>query len=207
MSRLVDRIIDRCQPVRLSLMLRRDETEVSFRSQAQEELDADAGEEGISKRVRDILATFHANDPVAKETYDLRRLYNVPVIAADDVAAYALSLPDGTRMEDVVSSMAPPFEKFFVEFQKIPNKEGLHAWGALVESRDDPETIHQVEGDIGKPRWILELTSFIEREKGKPFGPVAEHMVGLAEDGTWFRHSNGGVYWAGAPSYYECGTT
>jgi hypothetical protein len=180
-------------------MFRPGELEVSFRALAQEELGADAEEEKLAARAKDVLAGLRTNDPVAKETFDLRQLYDAPVIAADDVAAYALSLPKGTRMDDVVASMAPPFEKFFVEFQKIPNEDMLHAWGALVESRDDPGTIEQIEGDIGKPRWILELTSFLEREKGKPFGPVATHVVGLAEDGTWFRHSDGGVWWGGGP--------
>jgi hypothetical protein len=199
MSRLVDRILAGCQPCRLSLMLRRDELEVIFRAQAQEDLGPSAEEEKLSARVRDVRAGFRANDPVAKATYDPKQLYGAPVIAADDVAAYALSLPRGTRMDDVVSSMAPPFERFFVEFQKVPNDDMLHAWGALVESRDDPGPIEQFEDDIGKPRWILELTSFLEREKGKPFGPVATHVVGLAEDGTWFRHSDGGVWWGGGP--------
>lgn len=180
-------------------MLRRDELETSLLALAKEEMGADAEKEKLSARMREVLAGLYANDVVAKEIYDMRKLYNVPVIAADDVAAYALSMPKGTRMDDVVSCMAPPFEKFFVEFQNVPNDEMLHAWGALVESRDDPGTIEKFESDIGKPRWILELTSFLEREKGKPLGPVATHVVGLAEDGTWFRHSNGDVWWGGGP--------
>jgi len=199
MSRLIDRIIAGCQPCRLSLMCQNDELEAGFYTQAKKEIGADVGEEKLTARVREVLAGLFANDVVAKEIYDLKKLHNVPVIVADDVAAYVLSMPKGTCMENVVSSMAPPFERFFVEFQNVPNDDMLHAWGALVESRDDPRTIEQFENDIGKPRWILELKSFLERKKGEPFGPVATHVAGLAEDGTWFRHSNGNVWWGGGP--------
>jgi hypothetical protein len=199
MSRLADRMLAGCQPCRLSLMIRREEFEVFARSELQQEHASSLDEEHISAAVRQRWTAFKANDPVAKERFDFGKITNVPVITADDVAAYAASLPEGTRMEDVVSSMAPPFDNFFVEFQHVPNAEEFYAWGALVEARADQETIQQFEGDSGKPRWILELTSFFEREEGKPFGPVATHVVGLAEDGTWFRHSDGEVWWGGGP--------
>jgi hypothetical protein len=199
MSRLIDRILTECQPCRLSFMIQREEFEAYARSEVQQEHGSSLDEKGITAAIGRRWTVFKANAPVARDSFDLAELADVPVIAADDVAAYVASLPKGTRMEDVVASMAPPFEKFFVEFQKVPNDKKLHAWGALVKSRDDPSTIQQFEGDIGKPRWILELTSFLEREKGKPFGPVATHVVGLAEDGTWFRHSHGEVWWGGGP--------
>lgn len=195
MSRLIDRVIAGCQPCSLNLMHTRKEHE-SVRVAVKDKFVSKADENVVTALTNDFL---RKGGPVAKETFDTKRIYDVPVIAADDVAAYTLSLPKGTRIDDVVASMAPPFEKFFVEFQKIPNDELLHAWGALVESTDDPAKIQYFEGDIGKPRWVLYLTSFLEREKGKPFGPVAGHLAGLAEDGTWFHHSNGAAYWGGGP--------
>jgi hypothetical protein len=197
MSRLIDRIITGRQPVRLSLIQNRDDMMDGFRAEARKQLGNDAKEEQVSQLATDVWAGFFRNEPIEKEPFDISRLADIPVIAADDVAAYGLSLPKGTRMEDVVACMAPPFERFFVEFQNVPNEAKLHAWGALVKARDDPDTIEQIEGDEGNPRWVLELATFFENEKGKPFGPVATHVLGLAEDGTWFRHSTGDVWWGG----------
>lgn len=197
MSRLVDRIIAGCQPFRLSLMFRPGELDESFRSFAGEEHATTLDEERVPALVKERLEGLRSI--VARDRFDLSQLGNIPVIVGDDVGSYAVTLPAGTHMSDVVAGMAPPFDRFFVEFQGVPNADRFHAWGALIQSRDDPAAIQQFERDIGKPRWILELTSFLEREKGKPFGPVANHVVGLAEDGTWFRHSDGVVWWGGGP--------
>src|SRR5262245_66167528 len=43
----------------------------------------------------------------------------------------------------------------------------------------------------------------MERSKGKPYGPASRHVVGLAEDGTWFRHSNGHPWAAGGPVAFD----
>ncbi len=140
-----------------------------------------------------------AEEPVALEQFGVSTLQNCPVFAADDVAAYVESLPEGTDFADLVSSMAPPFKRFFVEFQGIPNSGRLHAWGCLVHATDDPNDIAQMDGDSDKPRWLLDIKTFIEWERGKPYGPVANHLLGLGDDGTWFRHSDGGVWWGGGP--------
>jgi hypothetical protein len=39
------------------------------------------------------------------------------------------SLEVGSEVSDLVASMAPPFDQFFIEFQRAPNQQGLHAWG------------------------------------------------------------------------------
>lgn len=199
MSRLIDRILAGCQPCSVNLMSRPDERQSYFRSEVLKDKGATLDEEKVSLLVSKMMGKSLLNDIVAKETFDFKQLSNVPVIVGDDVGTYVASLPKGTHMEDVVASMAPPFDKFFIEFQNVPNDDVLHAWGAFVESIDDPDKIQQFEGDSGKPRWVINLDSFLEREKSKPFGPVASHILGLAEDGTWFRHGNGGVWWGGGP--------
>ena len=108
-------------------------------------------------------------------------------------------------MTDIVAGMAPPFDNFFVEFQGVPNKANVHAWGVSVEAHDYAESFGSFEDDVGTPRWILKLKTFLERTKGKPFGPVSSHTAGLAEDGTWFRHSNGLPWWNGAPVGFQGG--
>ena len=45
----------------------------------------------------------------------------------------------------------------------------------------------------------VRIDTYLEKRKGKPFGPVAQHLCGLAEDGTWFKHYDGQVFWGGGP--------
>jgi hypothetical protein len=44
------------------------------------------------------------------------------------------------------------------------------------------------------PRWLLCLDTFLEITPWLTAGPVTHHLVGLAEDGTWFRHADGDTY-------------
>ena len=134
------------------------------------------------------------HDPVrGTEKFDLSALSGIPVIAADDVARYCMALPAGTDVSDVVATMAPPFNRFFVDVQGVPNGWGATAWGVYVEAFENPE-VEPHAGDDGVPRWILAMQTFMEVTPWHPFGPVAMHLVGLAEDGTWFRHANGDTY-------------
>jgi hypothetical protein len=64
--------------------------------------------------------------------FDPSVLNGVPIIAADDVALYARSLPEGTNFVDIVASMEPPFDRFFVEFQGVPKVGDSYHWGALL---------------------------------------------------------------------------
>jgi hypothetical protein len=50
------------------------------------------------------------------------------VVSAEEVADYFATLPTGTHITDVVSAVAPPFERVFVEFQRRPNPLGLESW-------------------------------------------------------------------------------
>ena len=203
MSRLVDRIRTcGCEPLRLSLI----ETGMSwsqddvlrkhFLEQVAKSNKISSTAE-IDRLVAAARENYSRNEPTSTELFDVGELENIPVFAADDVALYMNAQPEGTEISDIVSSMAPPFDKFFIEFQNIPNQRGydkLHAWGVLVTAI--PCTEGEPEDD-GKPRWLLRLDLVLEREKNKPFGPVGHHIAGLAEDGTFFRHANGQLYWYG----------
>ena len=142
---------------------------------------------------------FLKTEPVATEDAPLSKLETIPVITANDIAQYAYALGSGVDISDFVLSMAPPFQEFFIEFQRAPNGLGMHAWGAHFEVVSDPQKIAVMSppDDDGIPRWVLQINTYLEKRKGKPFGPVASHVCGLAEDGTWFRHSNGKPYWGG----------
>jgi hypothetical protein len=138
---------------------------------------------------------IHEGEPVSTEDAPLSELEGIPVIAADDVAAYVQSLEVGTEIADLVESMAPPFDQFFVEFQRVPNQMGLYAWGAHFRAVSDPAEIAATHPyDNGYPRWVYMIETYLEKRKGEPCGPAALHLCGLAEDGTWFRHSNGRLY-------------
>lgn len=198
MSRLADRILTECQPFRASL-LDPGEWRTITRKHLEERAGRPLSHKEFARQLVAASSLFREGEPVGIPKFDPAALRGVPVFAADDVGRYVMALPKGTDFTDVVASMAPPFDKFFVEFQGVPNGLELHAWGALITAHERLEWVEQFEGDLGKPRWVLKLETFLEREKGKPFGPVAEHYAGLAEDGTWFRHAAGNVWWTGRP--------
>jgi len=199
MSRLADRIRLECRPARPSLIEGAPAVRQYIAKQILEHSEPPMSSDELEHRISSEYDRFVASEPVSRRICDSSMLDDTPIFAADDVATYVYNLPKGTHFEDVVSSMAPPFDKFFIEFQQVPcpNNEELNAWGLLITASDDPDVIKRSDGDDGKPRWFLTLLLFLEREKGRPFGPVAECYVGLAEDGTWFRHNDGAVFWAG----------
>jgi hypothetical protein len=136
------------------------------------------------------------------EKFDRALLSGIPVIAADDVARYCNTLPPGTDVTDVVAAMAPPFNRFFVDIQDVPNQLNASAWGVYVEATESPETGPH-PGDDGVPRWVLVLRTFIEIGPWVAAGPACTHMIGLAEDGTWFRHADGQPYFGAAIAEME----
>jgi hypothetical protein len=154
----------------------------------------------LERKIDIEYSRFMTSEPIARDICDSTMLDDTPIFVADDVATYVHNLPLNTELSDVVSSMAPPFDKFFIEFQNVPcpNNENLNAWGVLVTVNPDPNAVKRTNGDDRTPRWLLDLLLFLEPEKGKPFGPAAKYFVGLAEDGTWFRHNDGGVFWGGS---------
>jgi len=149
---------------------------------------------------------FDPTIPVATEDAPLSELERLPVIAADDVALYCSAFKEGTDVSNVVASLAPPFDQFFIEFQRVPNQWGLHAWGAhfkVTTDHDEIARIHHGPPDDTQPRWVYRIAIYLEKIKGQPYGPAASHVCGLAEDGTLFRHSDGKLYWGGGlPSMY-----
>jgi hypothetical protein len=203
MSRLADRMLLRCEPSRASLLLSMVDVDQFLLKDLSEEFGEQLSDAEKHEMLEQRRARFIANEPISIDKFNPASLTGVPIFAADEVALYAKTLPFGTDMSDVVATMAPPFNKFFIEFQGVPNQLDLHAWGTLVETIDDPAKIQCFEGDDGKPRWLLTFTTFMERQKGKPFGPVSHNVAGLAEDGTWFRHADGKTWWGGRLTQFE----
>jgi hypothetical protein len=192
MSRLLDRILTSCQRFRPSMLDDETKFEETVLDQLRQQLGPNLPKE-IVARVR-----AHEGEPIATEDAPLFELEGIPVIAADDVGLYVSALEEGTEMSDVVASMAPPFDQFFIEFQRVPNALGLHAWGAHFTAVSDPVEIaetHPRKNDNRYPRWVYVIQTYLEKRKGEPCGPAAIYLCGLAEDGTWFKHSDGKLYW------------
>jgi hypothetical protein len=197
MSRLLDRILTSCRRFRPSML--EDEAERrAFEAKALDQVRQKLGPhlpEHVVARVR-----ARVGEPISTEDAPLSELEGIPVIAADDVAAYVRSLEVGTELPDLVASMAPPFNQFFIEFQQVPDAPGgLYAWGHHFTVFSDPEDIAAAHpcDDGYYPRWVYQIETYLERRKGEPCGPAAVHLCGLAEDGTWLRHSKGKLYWEG----------
>jgi len=192
-TRLADRLLLGCQPLRPSLVFGRDGLDSYLRwemsEQSPEPLDEKKFERGLPIERAQLLLS----EPLSSRQFHVTALDGVPVFVADEVAMYASSLPEGTYLGDIVSSMAPPFDKFFVEFQGVRNvweykfiesgfkhSENVHAWGCLITVINNPKEIEYaakhfihssscIEGIEGKPRWILTINTFLEWGKGKPF--------------------------------------
>jgi hypothetical protein len=205
MSRLADRIRLECRPARPSLVEGATMVREFIEKRIVEESKSPMSSHDLERRVNMLYGKFVASEPISSKIVGPSMLDDTPIFAADDVATYVYNLPKETNFVDVVSSMAPPFDKFFIEFQHVPcpNDEQLNAWGVLITTDTDRDAIKRVGGDDEEPRWLLNLLLFLEREKGKPFGPVSEHWAGLAEDGTWFRHNDGSVFWAGGYAGFD----
>ena len=221
MTRLADRMLLGCQPLRPSLVFGRDGLDSYLRWEMSEQSPKPLNEKEFERGLSIERAQLLSSESLSSRQFDVTELDGVPVFVADEVAMYASSLPEGTYLGDIVSSMAPPFDNFFVEFQGVPNvweykiiesgfkhSQNVHAWGCLITVINNPNEIEYaakhfihssscIEGIEGKPRWVLTINTFLEWEKGKPFGPAAIHRVGLAEDGTWLRHGDGHLWWEG----------
>lgn len=120
-----------------------------------------------------------SHEPRATEKFDGALLDSVPVIAADEVADYCrLTLEPGkSALPDLVTTIAPPFDRFFVEFQGVENASGFNAWGLLFADLSD-----DLGGadDIG---WHLHVTLVIEPRKNDPIGPAAHWIFALDREG------------------------
>src|SRR5262245_18427616 len=131
MSRLLHRILTSCQRFKTSMLY--DETELLERLSSL----AGSNEAAVLARAREH---FLKTEPVCTRDAPLSKLETIPVITANEVAQYTYTL-GSVEISDFVLSMAPPFQEFFIEFQRAPNAPGMHAWGAHFETISDPEKI------------------------------------------------------------------
>jgi hypothetical protein len=132
-----------------------------------------------------------ARFPVALEAFDPANLEDAFVLVADDVARYIDQHVDQLRSFDIITNVAPPFPKMFIEFAsaaRYKEQHGLYSWGVSVETVDFEERGWDVEGS----RWGIELQVLVEPRKGYICGPIARSFVYAAPDGSLERESTEG---------------
>ena len=125
MTRLADRLLEGCQPFRPSLV-DPEEWESITRAQISKDRGKPLSGDEFRRLLPSIRSHLQKTELVATTKFDPKDLSGAPIFAADGVGLYALSLPSGTVFSDVIASMAPPFGKFFIEFQGVSNNE---KWG------------------------------------------------------------------------------
>lgn len=158
------------------------------------------GDEPLPAEERRSVANWAAmHPPAVGPAFDTSELVGIPVFAAEDIARYTGTLAKPLDITDEVATMAPPFDRFWIDVDGAPDptNTGLRAWGWLVESIDPARVTDQDAPDEPSPTWVLQMRLFVERRKAHGEGPVASHLIGLAEDGTLYRHVEGNAYWAG----------
>lgn len=143
-----------------------------------------------------------ARFPVAREAFDLAKLDGAFVLAADEVVRYLDQFHESVRSFDIITNVAPPFPKMFIEFSALgvyKERHGLHSWGVALEAVDFAEREWDVEGS----RWGIELQVLFEPRKGYICGPVARSFVFAAPDGSLERQSPEGKA-SGTHKWVEC---
>jgi hypothetical protein len=207
MSRLIDRILQKLEPFNPTISVPEgaempDYIRTHYHSIFRKHL----SHEEEKSWLETIRKYIEEDKPVLAKQFDTSRLIGVPVFAADNVGRYHARFMKYAHLSDIVASMAPPFEKFFVEFQRVPNSPNAHAWGLFFTAREDPDQavpftdwVEFSNDDDRKPRWVLEAYVFAEKRKGKPSGPLLYGQIGLAEDGTLFRFPNGNPWFGVGP--------
>jgi hypothetical protein len=140
-----------------------------------EEEGQEVTEAAVNQRLAGVYAD--ARKTVSAAHFDPGAFNDAVVISAEEVAAYWMTLPQGTVLIDMLDVLAPPYERSFVEFQRQPNKReiDLNSWGVLIDA-------DRVDIDSG-PEWIVMAQLVWEFRKGEPVGPVATWWIPLDEHG------------------------
>lgn len=143
-----------------------------------------------------------ARFPVALESLEPSELEDAFVVAADDVVVYLDRHIDSVKSFDIITNVAPPFPRMFIEFTasgKYKERHGLYAWGVLVDAVD----VQKLEREMEGARWGLSLQVIFERRKGDPCGPLADTKLYVRPDGSLDRFSPEGKA-IGSNAWVEC---
>ncbi len=176
MSRLYDRILAfGCEPAKQRLMLWPDWYEEELR-QAGESFGFDRQEAvGILDGLYGIAAT-------SLNPEDLR---GAPVIVADEVGEYLHRLhgDEGGLVDNDDVTLAPPFDRLFIEAQGVPSPQEFSAWGLLVRQATHDDVGLQDQDWFADAGWVVALDLVVEPRKNEPMGPVLTMACPLDANG------------------------
>jgi len=221
MSRLIDRLIaEGCPPFRVADVFGTPSLQDMLGQMAERSVPGAGSALGMDRRHLGQMLLAKLN-PTGTRRMEPADFTGLPVVVADNVADYCASRPALDRLTDLVTTVAPPFRKFFVECEPSePPKHGiepLHSWGFLVGSADltEPEWRAKVPDRSLAPvvtafsdavpvhiptdlaevpvRWVIQLILFLEVRKRRPMGPVAEYGFPLDDEGCLIADSGGQV--------------
>lgn len=207
MTRLYDRLASGCPPFRLADLL----AGTAFEERLGQLLGESEPRPAEALAARDLGRRFlRTTNPTGRARMPLDGLRGVPVIAVDNVGDYCEQLPEGPTLADMVATVAPPFETFFVECAPTQHRAGtfpLHAWGFVCGGADLTTAPWSVKvpdrrlarvlssfstgrvADLSEAlaavpvRWVLQLVLVLEVRKGSPCGPAAEWNFPLDDGG------------------------
>jgi hypothetical protein len=183
MARLYDRVLSEgCRPLTAGLLYGQAKNDPGIREAYGNDLRASGIEptpEAVDNLIRGALA--QASQARAATVFDRAQLKDAAVIAADEVGEYFAGFPLGTQVSDIVSVLAPPFDRFFVEFVGVQNPVGLYSWGVLFEILQRPSDDRRA--DRPEDAWVVLGTMVAEWRKGQPVGPIITWLLPLDSDG------------------------
>jgi hypothetical protein len=167
----------------------------------------DEGEEGIERLMEGVRAGQF--DLVSREVATIEE--GIPVISAEDVAAYYKRLPS-VWLHDLVGPLAPPFPEFFIEVQGVPMEPaigvGVRAFGAFVRDFETAngrgavdEWCERQSCDPDTVGWVLHSELILEWEKTEPVGPVLFTFIPVARDGSWLFRGDEPLWWSALPTF------
>lgn len=218
MTRLYDRLLtDGCAPLQLS-RLGDFGAQLADRWLTEAEQLSRANGEAVT--VDAIRQAISVSEPTAMDRFDLAHLRGAKVIVADEVADYINDLGDGGDLADLVTTVAPPFDRFFIEMHpragRLVGFAPLHAAGVLcsraefLDDHDKPvliplhETYRALTRGQSLPgaaaaaaeipiRWLLSCLLILEPSKRAAYGPVGQAWYPLDESGRLIRLDDGHV--------------
>jgi hypothetical protein len=151
MTRLADRLWAVPRPLTAGDLFQA----AAWRWDAQEEFaSGDPLHRTVQEQRNEMCAALAAARQVtSKDRFDPNRFEAATVVVVDDVARWVSGLPDGTKLEELLGVVAPPFDELFVEAQGLsPNYDiALWSFGVLLSVVEGPHLPRVPDDLLARP--------------------------------------------------------